>query len=259
MEDKPIKQPNTPDLFYLYKYRDDSDKTLDIIRNGKIWFSKPKEFNDPFDCGIDLCDDFEPDKVRQVLQLGMTNNGWSRGKIKKHIKGSFDERGRLKRIGINYIEQIKQSIRDRRDNLGVLSLSRTCESILMWSHYASSHKGICIQFNVANPNELFEVEYSSIIPRFTLYDTHIKRKGDVYKLLITKHDDWKYEKEWRKILDRGDLLYDIPGPITSIIFGLKTSSSYKSAVRDAASNLHDIRFMKCKPVKGKLGIEIVDA
>nr|MBF4360238.1 hypothetical protein [Vibrio anguillarum] len=34
----------------LYKYRDDSKRTEDIIKNQKVWLSSPKQLNDPLEC-----------------------------------------------------------------------------------------------------------------------------------------------------------------------------------------------------------------
>ncbi|EPO2768269.1 hypothetical protein ACT7UY_004547, partial [Yersinia enterocolitica] len=36
----------------LYKYRDDSDRTEEIIKNKKIWLSSPIQLNDPLECRI---------------------------------------------------------------------------------------------------------------------------------------------------------------------------------------------------------------
>ena len=40
--------------FYLYKHVDATDGSLSIIRNGTLKFTKPQNFNDPFDCNQKL-------------------------------------------------------------------------------------------------------------------------------------------------------------------------------------------------------------
>lgn len=38
----------TPDI--VYKYRDDSERTEDIVTNQKVWLSTPSQLNDPLEC-----------------------------------------------------------------------------------------------------------------------------------------------------------------------------------------------------------------
>ncbi len=46
----------------------------------------------------------------------------------------------------DFVEQMKKLVYDIKDSLLVSCFSETCDSILMWSHYADSHKGVCIEF-----------------------------------------------------------------------------------------------------------------
>ncbi len=36
----------------VYKFRSPSDQVKENLANGQLWFSLPKELNDPFDCKI---------------------------------------------------------------------------------------------------------------------------------------------------------------------------------------------------------------
>ena len=38
----------------LYKYYSVNDNLYKVIRNHACWFSKPSDFNDPFDCNLDV-------------------------------------------------------------------------------------------------------------------------------------------------------------------------------------------------------------
>ena len=88
--------------------------------------------------------------------------------------------------------------------------------MLMWSHYANSHKGFCIEYTVPRDlttssqivNNIFPVIYSqvrvsvleqcvdfSLTPR--LSDSAL---WEIYKNgLLTKSMDWSYQNEWRLI------------------------------------------------------------
>ena len=43
-------------------------------------------------------------------------------------------------------------LRSEKNNIHICSLSKTYNSILMWSHYADSHKGCCIELEVTSVN-----------------------------------------------------------------------------------------------------------
>jgi len=38
----------------IYKYFSINKNTLRVIREGQLWFSTPKSFNDPFDCKVKI-------------------------------------------------------------------------------------------------------------------------------------------------------------------------------------------------------------
>lgn len=244
---------------YLYKYLPVSTRTLGIIDTRKIWYAKPAGFNDPFDCGLDLCDDMKIEEKIQVLRVQMERQGWSARKITEQLEHSFTPKGELNDTAANNILKLTAAIYKNRDNTGVLSLSRTCKSILMWSHYATEHRGICIEFAVPMSDSLHKVTYSAIVPRYTLHDIFVERNSEILLLFTTKHTHWRYEKEYRIILDRGDILHDIPGRITSIIFGLKTLPDDESIVRKVASGLKGVRFRKCGRIENKFSIKMEHA
>jgi len=99
--------------------------------------------------------------------------------------------------------------------IGVLSLSATWSSTLMWSHYADSHQGFIVGFT-ANDRLLWSdafklprgpsaVTYGSHV--FTMLDIEPSKIQDVY---FYKSSEWAYEQEWRTIrrLDRSDSIID---------------------------------------------------
>lgn len=246
-------------IMHLYKYLPISTRTLGVIASNKIWYTKPGSFNDPFDCGLDLWDDMTIEDKIEVLRVQMEREGWSPSKITEQLQHSFTPKGDLNAIAANNIRKLTAAIHKNRDNTGVLSLSRTCKSILMWSHYATEHRGICIEFAVPVSDSLHKVTYSYDVPRYTLNDIFVKRNSEILLLFTTKHKHWRYENEYRIILNKGDILHDIPGPITSIIFGLKTPPDDETLVRKAASYVKGIHFRKCSRAVGKFSVKIVNA
>lgn len=59
---------------FWYKYHSVNRYLFDLLVNQEFWFSKPKDFNDPFDCNIDLHIKDDEDllsylrKINQILK-----------------------------------------------------------------------------------------------------------------------------------------------------------------------------------------------
>jgi hypothetical protein len=87
---------------------------------------------------------------------------------------------------------IQREISDRR----IYCLTPHPDSILMWSHYADNHRGICLAFDTANT--LFamarEVRYRNDYPRFV---AHAMGPDEIFEAIHTKSDAWSYEDEFR--------------------------------------------------------------
>ena len=121
------------------------------------------------------------------------------------------------------LEQITRGIQDDLDRLGVLSLSASDRNILLWSHYAMSHSGICLKFLAEENTPLFvgaqKVEYLTEYPQVHLHDDpdwHIK------SFLLTKAHDWSYEQEWRIITTEGHGNKSFPDNLlTGVILGVR--------------------------------------
>ena len=113
----------------LYKYRKVDENTLSIFINDEVYFSSVKSFNDPFDAQLNLFDG---------LKAFAENS--------EELKFP-DDHSRIKQI----CDDANKELADT----GVFSLSSTNNQILMWSHYADHHKGICIGFSGEGLTEEF--------------------------------------------------------------------------------------------------------
>jgi hypothetical protein len=81
---------------------------------------------------------------------------------------------------------------------GMLSFSRECTTILMWSHYCESHRGICLGFDV--PTELVRaVEYVNHVKVIGKLPTlpRKQKKAIIDRMNWAKYKGWSYEKEVR--------------------------------------------------------------
>ncbi len=85
------------------------------------------------------------------------------------------------------------TIRAKRDNTYICSLSKRNDIGLMWSMYADEHKGCCIEVEVtAKSWQEIDVKYSST-------SSIIKgtKDADMEKILSIKSLQWQYEEEVR--------------------------------------------------------------
>lgn len=82
---------------------------------------------------------------------------------------------------------------------GLLCFSKNWRNPVLWSHYAESHTGICLGFDI--PDEILgEVNYSP--SRLEVDDSvwinpNLVPPKEAQKLLFTKYEHWQYEDEVR--------------------------------------------------------------
>ena len=125
----------------------------------------------------------------------------------------------------------------------VLSLSELNDNILMWSHYADSHMGICLELTFQPSEELHQVQYSDRRPRFYFTDVREQDRNpyrfgnSVLSTLKTKATQWAYEMEWRCVDFGGRGERPMPdGMLSGIIFGCRTS----------ANQIHELKILLYK-------------
>ena len=110
----------------------------------------------------------------------------------------------------------------------------------MWSHYAASHTGICIGFDMdkvfdAVKGTLGKVTYQTTLPVKHLNDT---TEQFIQNLLFTKSNDWEYEDEYRMIkMNAANISIKIPlDAILGITFGCKMEQVKKNEIIEVIKN-----------------------
>lgn len=229
----------------LYKYRKFDVAALEMITDHGLYFANPRHFNDPLDCELSIQADVGPRKLSDLLKVlfgAERELEWNRevafaihyAEEVGDIKVPGEARDYLSR---QLADAIGSEIRKEFDQRGVLSFSATWESVLMWSHYADEHRGICLEFDTR------ELPHDNLRP--VRYDGHRSVKGsDIHAWKIngdktaasrafdahfySKAPDWQYEEEWRDI-------GDTPGEcgeyrITGIYFGFRCPYAAQVAV-----------------------------
>ena len=212
----------------FYKYRPfqtgkDIERAEQIICQHQIYFPPPISFNDPFDCRPSFT--FEATRnemVADYIQLSRKyGSGFGRKKIRQDIRDMFADPERDPRRPIAQARMRDSHTEHITKKVGVLCVSTVNDDILMWSHYADCHKGICIEFDGANEFMAGAQEVQYAPERKAINPYRDDKATSLEKALLTKSDHWKYEKEWRLIqYEKGPgTVTFLPENVTGIIFG----------------------------------------
>lgn len=198
----------------LYKYfsleGECRERTRSVIADRKLWFGSVAAFNDPFECPIALSMDAPAETWRDVLGRP------------KPAPEKLDE----------VCRQLEAEVRHDAERIGMLCLSSRPDHVLMWSHYAAKHTGLCMGFaSTAKPFAgAQEVEYSAHFPAISLFTSSEAERSR--RILLVKAQCWQYEAEWRVFapgVEPGLHPYE-PGSLVSVILGCNMSESDRMEV-----------------------------
>jgi len=224
----------------LYKYRDTSKSTEAIFEERKVFFAPPSAFNDPFDCGF------------HVLVTGAKNEAltealaWTEVKEKLPDLAPHEQIEAAKEVASKLIATRREELegiiiaklsRETNERAGICCFTEVNDDILMWSHYANCHRGVCLEFSSANGpfREAQAVEYGGEYPSLDLVAI-VTREGlrATAPWMLRKADHWLYEKEWR-VLDfetgPGAKAFP-PSCLTGIILGCRIPADEEARVRE---------------------------
>lgn len=257
---------------HVYKYLDSSGVKA-VLKTTTLLWRNPLTFNDPFDIRLDLGASIDVPKLIALIAYRFEqlvfepNRPLPRHPISRNLL--MDLRARLKRqhrvLVLDEIQKGAESMfadgrgpmssfnknwHHRASTYRVLSFSDRSDSLLMWSHYAESHFGAVLRFRVATDkmsffSKLKRVEYVTLIPKlaseedwaeYFLSDADSLIPEPFVRLLCTKSDDWKYEKEWRVATHAvSDQPYDLfpfdPNLLEEIIIGCRARQTFIDEVK----------------------------
>ena len=233
----------------LFKYRAINEHTLSFLRTGRVYFSSPAEFNDPFDSRF----------IERAL--GVQQQRWE-----LELRAQAPNAAPLAIAAMNSSQHRERSEGMERR---VYCVSEIADSTLMWSHYADSHRGICVVLEAEEVSETWFIPFAGYSMRFAGWaSTKIATDGRIEVIArdpsfseqsvmlatsrvvylddvpgqvvfcpshngstravpfeLVKHTSWAYQRE-RRIVVANTMLADNPAQlaseaITGVIFGLK--------------------------------------
>jgi hypothetical protein len=128
---------------------------------------------------------------------------------------------------IEAVERFSQNVTEELGKRRMYCLTPIPDSTLMWSHYADSHRGICLEFDKNNGliGRARPVRYSKTYPEWTPQGLN-----NPLEVVLAKSMDWAYEREFRIIassLDgplklHGDFVLLPPGALVAVIVGCES-------------------------------------
>lgn len=293
-------------LFYKYQNLEEKmDKdgenrnyTIENLSQNQLYFSNPTKFNDPFDSRIYWC--FQGTE-EQYIDFYSRQYGLDRKVAKSLIEYRCENEYFEKNGDLIYfdIENIKyRTLLEQRgfkfhghfnqeDLPIVCCFSGTGKSILMWSHYAGNHQGICLRFrSMRYGNNKENNDYESpfltvtyekeVSTQVNLFDENINAR--VNQFLLNKFKDWTYEEEYRIIIcndDVGKVLSEDEfksglvkyqkEDLEGIVFGMKTNHEnaklvYETVKKNYLDEGITINFYEAKeiPLKYEVKIKPID-
>lgn len=246
----------------LFRYRSCNEMQFDAFYNNRVYAVNAQLFNDPYDCLIRYDKAFLYDclikgaskenikLLRDRLRAGEafpkfleSLYGKERAEILKDIicnasDDDLDQQAHAFEVNrkdfFDNIDRILKQAEDfLRRNTFIACFSETVKSITMWSHYADSHKGFVLEYNLQALDRqcdtcerkntcndkvihyLFPVIYDSkrydgtffvenyLGESFGLY-THISDVMFYTKAALHKSPQWQYEQEWRLFLSKSN-------------------------------------------------------
>lgn len=236
-----------PAVTRLYKYTALNARAIAALATEKLWFANPSTFNDPFDCMI-------PDHAVVHLERLQGRATKQRATAARPRKGESAEIARLIRglhdrvlsgasakdiaLAQKFVDG-HGALQSSINTFGVLSLSATPKSILMWSHYGAEHAGICLEFERTATNKLGTDALPVVYSRLRDPDPDPVLAVPPNRFFM-KYSGWRYEREWR-VLESTAGRHDFPGRLLSVICGAKMPGPEREALARIVAGLNASR------------------
>jgi hypothetical protein len=203
MVDRMTQEYDPPtDGSVLYKYRDldgsSFQRVWSIIAESEVYLASARSFNDPFDMKLRYETQADEARQREYFEdlLRRKIPGLTDDQLKAEVQRALDK--------FSDDDAMRQAEADMQGriyaDLGVLSLSEDPGHLLMWSHYANSHRGICVGFGATDPliERALPVTYQD--EYYVIDPLSVDRDSQAENVLTTKSALWAYERE-RRVVD----------------------------------------------------------
>ncbi len=228
----------------LYKYLSwKPGHVRESLRDHAIYFTPPRQLNDPQDCMVavrwDLLDDEKSIQLWKELEAQLE-------RIDNDAANEVRTSGYSPHIIRDYLMKTHRFAPEFRDErLGIFSLASYCNDFAMWSNYGDCHKGFCIGYSVEVLDRILGINLNSdrsVIRWQVDYVDTVReldpRTGRLEYILLqqftTKHVKWAHEDEIRYVslgCDNGRLVKIPPDAYQEVIFGFGISDEHAEDIK----------------------------
>lgn len=289
----------------LYKYYSNTKYAVDCIRNKRIHLDDPRTFNDPFDAAFHCSristltsNDSEKELLNKFLDYlyAVKRKDWGihhQEILNTYLDFLVKSSGTLSVFSIErsveevlkktysmmnpqgfsideFISEIDRGFSEHervmRLNCRISCFSEVCDSILMWSYYANSHNGICIEFDLSLLNQNTELTHQIIRGISKVHYTPIRAdlqhsgsNASGLNFLTSKADVWEHEHEWRLICET-DMQYLPFDCISSVYIGVNfdiSAPKFNELIK-AVNTYDNLAIRQCKLSLDRYQIECED-
>jgi len=228
----------------LYKYMPPA--RTDVLRDGRIRYTQPMVFNDPFESKPHVASMPARELMERVSKSESERMQLSDQERRAILKAAEDPE--------HYAKVEAAMMMMMGTMVGVLSLTEKCSNLLMWAHYAAEHTGFVIGFDTTHGywnnfgdekgndhvGVLRKVDYSEKRPSIA----HLA-KMTLAETYFAKSIEWEYEQEWRVFrgMERADhiielsddappiCLFNFPKEsVSEIVLGCRSTEALHNAV-----------------------------
>lgn len=271
----------------LFRYRPCEERHIDAFERDAIYAVPADWFNDPYDTLVR----YDFDSIKEYVDRFVTPTGleqlrsyYSQGndlpkEFKQILPDEFWDELKARVLGLTDLSGLEGRLEESKQQLlsmvstffpllsfmgkrfsTIACFSEDVRSILMWSHYAGSHKGFALEYDfrptlkqplpgvglypVIYSDDRFDASPYLTWAFFTMMGVEAINPDIVAstKATLYKSKSWEYEKEWRMI-DPGP--HDVFNPKASVIDYRPVAIYYGHKIEEENKNrLHSIAALK---------------
>jgi hypothetical protein len=224
---------------HLFKYRSLAGRNLQLVRElivgGSLWFSSPLAFNDPFDTLPDVDVSGSPRQLRKRVR-GIVRDNRPNFSRQQRLRLAAEMEARPER---DRKADLQRAVFETVSDMAVCSFASRPDDVLMWSHYADHHRGLCVQIGTRNDyfarSLPFPITYQKERPSIPWLQD--RPPEALLEALLTKADFWSYEREWRQV-ERTPGIRGLPaGAVEAVYLGCRSSQEDRAQVASWVKSL----------------------
>ena len=252
----------------LFKYCGESG--LLVLKNLELKATPPNEFNDPFEFSPVVCNKnpkaYAQREAREVVidpRFFEANrseflNCRNFREFQTYARANMAKMIALLEAEAANLDAELEVLGTLSQKFGVICFSANPLQPLMWAHYAFSHKGLVLEFDdtnqVFNHESFLKVDYDAARAEYDPGNPPDRRAVEVFAK--RKSLDWRYEQEYRLILDLALARKQMTGTQVMYLFQIEPNllKSVTVGLRATDATRNEVLSLAGKPPLGHLEV-----